>query len=74
MDITRCLVGVSVGAEREREKRGLTYSCCTAEEEERIRSEVLTCAAAALNTGNGEESESNALFSEIWAAPTTFDS
>ena len=58
MDITRCLVGVSVGAEREREreKRGLTYSCCTAEEEERIRSEVLTCAAAAplLNTGNGE--------------------
>lgn len=59
------------------EKRGLTYSCCTAQsraEEERIRSEVLTCAAAALNTGNGEESESNALFSEIWAAPTTFDS
>ena len=54
MDITRCLMGISVGAERERERRGLTYSCCTAEEE-RIRSEVLTCAAAPLrNTGNGE--------------------
>ena len=33
------------------------------------------CGGPLLNTGNGEgEGESNALFSEIWAAPTTFDS